>query len=239
MTNNPKYDNLALAVSAVDYQDFVNFFDAMDRPVRIVFVDAKDDQLLLRYRFTRRQHPLLAGGQAQTLEEAIELERDLFESLRDNMQDTVQFDTTAMTPQALINAVRSRFSGPDNPEFTVTFQSFGFKKGVPMDADEVIDVRFLPNPFYEPELRNKTGNDREVYEYVMEKPETREFTEKLKAYLDFVLKAYQNQQKNYLIIAVGCTGGQHRSVSIANWLKEAYESEYKCFVNHRDAKGDA
>lgn len=108
-----------------------------------------------------------------------------------------------------------------------------------MDADEVIDVRFLPNPFYEPELRNKTGNDREVYEYVMEKPETREFTEKLKAYLDFVLKAYQNQQKNYLIIAVGCTGGQHRSVSIANWLKEAYESEYKCFVNHRDAKGDA
>lgn len=236
--DDPKYDNLALAVSAQDYQEFVNFFDAMDRPVQIVFVDAKDDELLLRYRFTRRKHPLITMGQANTLEEAIELERDYFESLRDNMQDVVQFDTTKMTQQELSNTVRSHFSGSENKEFAITFQSFGFKKGVPLDADEIIDVRFLPNPFYDPDLRTMTGNDKPVYDYVMEKEETKEFCKTLKSYLDFVLKAYQDQQKNYLIVSVGCTGGQHRSVSIANWLKQQYEKDYKCYVNHRDIRRD-
>lgn len=235
-TNQEKYEQLALAVSAQDYQDFLNFFDGLDRPVHVIFVDASDDELLLRYRFTRRAHPMITSKQASTLEEAIELERDYFESLQNNMQDTVHIDTTKMTPAELSNAVRSHFSGQENPEFSITFQSFGFKKGVPLDADQIIDVRFLPNPFYEPELRNKTGNDKEVYDYVMEKKETQEFIKLLKDYLDFVLKSYQDQQKNYMIVSVGCTGGQHRSVSIANWLKKQYEDEYKCIVNHRELK---
>ena len=103
-----------------------------------------------------------------------------------------------------------------------------------MDADIVIDVRFLPNPFYDPTLRDKTGNNPEVYNYVMEKPETQDFIVRLRNYLDFVFKSYDSQNKSHTIVAVGCTGGQHRSVSICNWLYDLYKSTYRCFKSHRD-----
>lgn len=229
-----RYDKLALSVSAQDYLDFMNYFDNLRRPMKIIFVDASDDELLLRYRFTRRQHPLIVQNKAATLEEAIELERDYFDHLQRNMQDTLHIDTSKMNQQALGNAVKYYFKNEEDSDFSVTFQSFGFKNGVPMDADEIIDVRFLPNPFYEPELRSKTGNDSEVYNYVMSRQETRDFTETLKNYLDFVFSSYQKQQKNHMIVSVGCTGGQHRSVSIANWLYDHYKDQYRCFKAHRD-----
>lgn len=231
---DPKYDRLAFAVSAQEYLKFMNFFDALNRPVKVVFVDADDDELLLRYRFTRRQHPMITQKLAATLEEAIELERDYFEHLQGNMKNTIHIDTSKMTNQGLSNAVRHYFTRENNDEFNVTFQSFGYKNGMPMDADVVVDVRFLPNPFYEPSLRNKTGNDREVYDYVMTREETREFTEKLKDYLDFVLESYKGQQKTHTIICIGCTGGQHRSVSITNWLYDTYKDKYNCYKSHRD-----
>ncbi|MCF0245703.1 MAG: RNase adapter RapZ [Ileibacterium sp.] len=229
-----KFSKLAMAVSAQDYVKFMNYFDGEGRPLRLVFVDASDDELLLRYRFTRRLHPLIAKKEASTLEEAIEMERDYFEHLKQNNRQTIHIDTTKMTNQALANQIRSYFIGNTKEDFAVTFQSFGFKNGMPMDADEVIDVRFLPNPFYEPALRNKTGNDENVYNYVMGAEETKNFTEHLKGYMDFVLQAYKEQHKNHLIVAVGCTGGQHRSVSIANWLYSVYKDEYECFKSHRD-----
>lgn len=232
---DPKYDRLALSVPASEYLDFCNFFDNRQRPLQIVFVDASDEELLLRYRFTRRKHPLITARQAATLEEAIELERDYFESLHSNMKDTIHIDTTRLTQQALSNEVRRYFQSGEETDFSVTFQSFGFKNGVPMDADEIIDVRFLPNPFYEASLKKKTGNDPEVYNYVMNHESTRQFTERLVAYLDFVLKAYSAQQKNHLIISVGCTGGQHRSVSICNFLYDHYKDQYSCYKAHRDA----
>lgn len=234
-TDDPAWERLALTVSASDYVDFMNFFDTLNRPLRIIFVDASDEELLLRYRFTRRLHPLLVKNQASTLEEAIELERDSFKTLEENMKDTLHIDTTRLTPQALVNLIKPYFKNPTEPEFGITFLSFGFKNGLPLDADEIIDVRFLPNPFYEPELKNMTGNDRSVFQFVMERQETREFTEKLKNYLDFVFAAYKAQHKNHMIVAIGCTGGQHRSVSIANWLKQQYEGQYKTFCVHRDA----
>ena len=233
--NDEKFSKLAMAVSAQDYVTFMNYFDGEERPVRLVFVDASDDELLLRYRFTRRLHPLIARKEASTLEEAIEMERDYFEHLKKNNRQTIHVDTTKLTNQALASQIRQYFIGSNQKDaFAVTFQSFGFKNGMPMDADEVIDVRFLPNPFYEPALRSKTGNDQNVYDYVMGKEETKEFTAHLKAYMDFVLKAYKEQNKNHLIVAVGCTGGQHRSVSIANWLYSVYKDDYKCFKSHRD-----
>lgn len=232
---DPKYDRLALSVSAGEYLDFVNFFDNQERPLQIVFVDASDEELLLRYRFTRRKHPLITSHKAATLEEAIELERDYFESLQDNMSDTIHIDTTKLTQQALSNEVRRCFQSDEQKDFSVTFQSFGFKNGMPMDADEVIDVRFLPNPFYEASLKKKTGNDPEVYNYVMQHESTAQFVEKLTAYLDYVLEAYKSQQKNHLIISVGCTGGQHRSVTICNYLYDHYKDQYSCFKTHRDA----
>ncbi|UNT96836.1 RNase adapter RapZ [Allobaculum mucilyticum] len=234
-SDDPAYDRLALSASSQDYVDFMNFFDALNRPLKVIFVDASDDELLLRYRFTRRLHPLLVKSEASTLEEAIELERDSFRNLEENMKDTLHIDTTRLTPQALVNTLKSYFRNPTEPEFAITFQSFGFKHGLPMDADEIIDVRFLPNPFYEPELKGLTGNDEKVYKYVMEREETREFARRLKNYLDFVFEAYRSQNKNHMIVAIGCTGGQHRSVSICNWLTEQYKGQFKTYKFHRDA----
>lgn len=231
---DPQYDRLALSASSQDYVDFVNFFDNLKRPLQVVFVDASDEELLLRYRFTRRMHPLLINNSASTLEEAIELERDSFKDLEENMKDTLHLDTTRLTPQALVNTLKPYFKIPTEPEFAITFQSFGFKHGLPMDADIVIDVRSLPNPFYEPELKKLTGNDEKVYQYVMEREETREYVSRLKNYLDFVFDSYRSQNKNHMIVAVGCTGGQHRSVSVCNWLFDHYKSDYKTYKFHRD-----
>ena len=119
--------------------------------------------------------------------------------------------------------------------FRVSFVSFGYKFGIPKDADLLLDVRFLPNPFYVPELRNKTGNDKEVYDYVMEKPETQEFVEKTLAYYDYLLKEYEKEGKMQLIVGIGCTGGQHRSVTLTNFLANHYKKYYKVYKWHRDA----
>lgn len=236
---DPRFDRLALSASAQDYLDFMNFFDNLRRPMKIIFVDAQDDELLLRYRFTRRQHPLIVKGEASTLEEAIELERDYFDHLQANMQDTLHIDTSRMTGQALTNAIKHYFKSDETSDFAITFQSFGFKNGMPMDADEIIDVRFLPNPFYEPELRHKTGNDKEVYDYVMTRQATQDFIVRLKNYLDFVFESYKDQQKSHMIVSIGCTGGQHRSVSICNWLYNTYKEQYNCFCSHRDTGNEA
>ena len=233
-SGDPQYDRLALSASSQDYVDFMNFFDTLKRPLQVVFVDASDEELLLRYRFTRRLHPLLVHNEASTLEEAIELERDSFRSLEENMKDTLHLDTTRLTPQALVNLLKPYFKSQTEPEFAITFQSFGFKHGLPMDADIVIDVRCLPNPFYEAGLKKLTGNDERVYKYVMDREETREYVKRLSAYLDFVFDSYRSQNKNHMIVAVGCTGGQHRSVSVCNWLYDHYKDEYKAFKSHRD-----
>ncbi len=233
-SDDPQYDRLALSASSQDYVDFMNFFDNLKRLLQVVFVDASDEELLLRYRFTRRLHPLLINGQASTLEDAIELERDSFKALEENMKDTLHLDTTRLTPQALVNILKPYFKNQSEPEFAITFQSFGFKHGLPMDADIVIDVRCLPNPFYEPALKQMTGNDEKVYKYVMEREETREYIRRLQDYLDFVFQSYKEQNKNHMIVAVGCTGGQHRSVSVCNWLFDHYKDGYKTFKSHRD-----
>ncbi len=229
-----KYRYIAFSVSAIDYQAFVDYFDNINCPLQILFLDCSDETLLLRYRFTRRQHPMIANGLASTLEDAIEIERDFLDPLQENSQNTIHIDTTKLSTSALANRVMHRFKSAQKSVFTITFQSFGFKHGNPMDADMVIDVRFLPNPFYDPNLRDKTGNQKEVYDYVMEKEETKEFIGRLKNYCDFVFSSYEKQNKSHIIVAVGCTGGQHRSVSICNWLYSTYKDKYRCFKSHRD-----
>lgn len=229
-----KYEYIALSVSAIDYTYFFNFFDSASAIIQIIFLDCSDEELLLRYRFTRRRHPLIANGMATTLEEAIELERDYFNHMSESQKDTIHFDTTKMSTTELAKRIRNRLNVNETAKFTITFQSFGFKHGLPMDADIVIDVRFLPNPFYEPALRKKTGNDKPVYDYVMMAQETQDFIARLKAYCDCVFSAYSEQQKSHLIVGVGCTGGQHRSVTICNWLYDTYKDQYRCFKSHRD-----
>ena len=232
--NQKRYKYVALSVSAIDYQAFVNYFENINRSLQILFLDCSNEELLLRYRFTRRQHPMIANHLASTLEDAIEVERDFLDHLQENAQNTIHIDTTKLSTSALANRVLHRFKSAQKSVFTLTFQSFGFKHGVPMDADMVIDVRFLPNPFYEPELRTKTGNQKEVYDYVMDKEVTKDFIKRLKSYCDFVFKQYEKQNKSHMIVAIGCTGGQHRSVSICNWLYATYKDTYRCFKSHRD-----
>lgn len=232
--DDSRYDNIALATNAVDYPLFLNYFENIDMNVRVVFLDASNEQLLLRYRFTRRHHPMLLFSKANTLEEAIEMERDMFERL--NERTILHIDTTKLSLQELKEILFSKLSFKVKPEFTISFQSFGFKHGVPIDADIISDVRFLPNPYYIEELKTKTGNDAAVYEYVMKFAETKEFCRRLKAYLDFVLQEYAKQKRSHLTIAIGCTGGHHRSVTIANWLYEQYRDQYQCFLSHRDTK---
>lgn len=229
---------MALSVSAIDYTTFVNYFGNSAYNLKIVFLDASDEELLLRYRFTRRRHPLITHQRATTLEEAIEMERDFFNQIRESAKDTIRFDTSKMSTSELAKRIRHRLTLNETAKFTITFQSFGFKHGIPMDADMIIDVRFLPNPFYEPALRDKTGNDKAVYNYVMCAQETQEFIQQLKNYCDFVFKSYHEQHKSHLIAAVGCTGGQHRSVTICNWLYDQYKNQYRCFKSHRDSGDD-
>ena len=232
--NDQRYSNIALATNAVDYMQFLNYFENIDMTVNVVFLDASNEELLLRYRFTRRHHPMLLFSRAKTLEEAIEVERDLFNRL--NERAVLHIDTTKMGLQQLRTLLYSRLSFKVKPEFTISFMSFGFKHGLPIDADIVCDVRFLPNPYYIDELKEKTGDDQEVYDYVMKFDETKEFCRRLHDYIDYVLTQYEKQKRSHLTIAVGCTGGHHRSVTIANWLHDLYKDRYQCFLSHRDIK---
>ena len=151
--DDSRYDNIALATNAVDYPQFLNYFENSNMNVRVVFLDASNEQLLLRYRFTRRHHPMLLFSKASALEDAIEVERDMFERL--NERAVLRIDTTKLSMQELRNILFARLSFKVKTEFTVSFMSFGFKHGVPIDADIITDVRFLPNPYYVDELKTR------------------------------------------------------------------------------------
>ena len=227
-----RFNYTVLATSAHDFMDFIRVFKGCDLDVRVLYLDASNDVLLHRYKSTRRTHPLLLSNISNTLEEAISTEREIFTNYKDPAFLTI--DTSFLDFKELKNKIEKYFAKSLVPVFTISFISFGYKHGVPLDADMVIDVRFLPNPFYDPLLRDKTGNQKEVYDYVMDKPETQEFIVKLKDYCDFVFSQYEKQNKSHMIVAIGCTGGQHRSVSICNWLYDEYKDTYRCFKSHRD-----
>ena len=199
---------------------------------KLLFLDATDDELLKRFKTTRRRHPLCEGG--MTISSGIRRERELLAECR-QMADCY-IDTTGMRPDETRTRLRSLFAADDAEEgLRVSVRSFGFKHGSPTDADIVIDVRFLPNPFYEPDLRDKTGLDGSVRDFVMERPETRDFLERWFGLLDVVMPGYVAEGKSYLSIAIGCTGGQHRSVVLAEATGEHLaEAGYTPAVTHRD-----
>lgn len=232
--HDPRYANLALATSAMDYEKFLLYFESRDIPVRILYLDASDETLLLRYKFTRRTHPFIVFDKANTLEEAIEAERDMFDNLK--YRNVVHIDTTKLTQKKLKESIEERFSIANRPTFSISFVSFGYKHGVPMDADLMFDVRFLPNPYWVEELKELTGDDAPVYEYVMRFEETKEFVNKMTDFLDYLLPQYKKEGKNHLTIGIGCTGGQHRSVTLTNYFYNHYKGIYNCHKGHRDKK---
>lgn len=233
--HDPRYQNLALATSALDYTRFISYFNDREINVRVLYLDASNEKLLLRYKFTRRNHPFIVFDKANTLEDAIEFERDLFTGL--TYFNTYRVDTTKLTQKALKETLEAYLAIENQRSFTISFVSFGYKHGVPMDADLLIDVRFLPNPYYIDELRMLTGDDKEVYDYVLSFPQTEEFIYHTIPYLDYLLKQYQKEGKSHLTLGIGCTGGQHRSVTLTNYLYKHYESQYASHKAHRDKKG--
>lgn len=201
----------------------------------ILFFEAGTQVLVKRYKETRRVHPLAKGGRVDS---GIEAERKLLTELKSSADYII--DTTTLLIRDLKQELERIFLKEEEYQnFYLTFVSFGFKYGIPTDADLVFDVRFLPNPFYVEELKPLTGNDPEVYDYVMKFPNTGEFLGKLKEMLDFLIPNYIIEGKNQLVIAVGCTGGKHRSVTLTNALYREYEnSEYGCKKDHRDIEKD-
>lgn len=195
----------------------------------ILFLDADDATLVRRYKETRRSHPLAKSGMPL---EGIKLERKLLEELKGRAQTI--YNTTHLKPKELREKIMKQFSNNKTGLFRINIVSFGFKHGIPIDADLVFDVRFLPNPFYIESMRPKTGLDDEVYNYVMKWSDTNKFLEKLKDLLDFMLPLYKREGKSQLVLAIGCTGGQHRSVAIAEFLKEKFEKDYNVEVSHRE-----
>lgn len=198
----------------------------------MLFLDSSDEELLNRFKASRRRHPLCDNG--MTIVAGIRRERQLLTECK-QMADYV-LDTSTERPQDMREKLRSLFTDQSAQEgLGVSVYSFGFKHGAPTDADIVIDVRFLPNPFYERELRDKTGMDEEVKDYVLGKDETKEFLERWFSLLDFVMPGYVKEGKQYLSIAVGCTGGQHRSVVLANATGQHLSQEgYRVTTTHRD-----
>ena len=198
----------------------------------IIFLEAEDSVLVKRYKETRRNHPLALQGR---VDKAIEAERQELAFIKKSADYIL--DTSHMLIRDLKKEVDKIFIDNEEYEnFFITILSFGLKYGIPADSDLVFDVRFLPNPFYIPELKELTGNDREVYDYVMDSENARIFEKKLFEMLRFLIPNYIIEGKNQLVISIGCTGGRHRSVTIANALsKDMKKLPYGIKVEHRDA----
>lgn len=220
------------------FEELAGALDALEaRGVarRLLFLEADDDTLLRRFKETRRRHPMCEEG--GTLLDGVQAERAALATIRERADIIV--DSTEMRPQDLRHAIRERFSESLSSGMAITVYSFGFKHSMPADADIVMDVRFLPNPHYNPELRPLTGLDVPVMEYVMHHPETIEFMRKWFDLLDTVVPGYVMEGKQHLSIALGCTGGMHRSVALSEaTAARLRERGYQVAVSHRDIGRD-
>ncbi|BAU26620.1 UPF0042 nucleotide-binding protein [Aneurinibacillus soli] len=230
-----RIEKVALVIDLRGREFFDSLSESLERihdmeniSYQIIFLDASDETLVQRYKETRRNHPLAQHGLPL---EGIRAERKLLEEFK-GLANLI-IDTSHLKPVSLKEKISGIF-GQMTHSLTVNIQSFGFKYGVPIDADLVFDVRFLPNPHYVDTLRPKTGKDTEVSEYVFKWDVTQEFLQKLTDFLDFTLPHYQQEGKSQLVIGIGCTGGKHRSVAITEYLAARYEDEYNVRVTHRE-----
>ena len=204
----------------------------------ILFLDAVDDVLIKRYKETRRNHPL-AG--TERVQKGIDEERKKLEYLKSEA-DYIIDTSKLLTRELKVELEKIFIENQDYKNLFVTILSFGFKYGIPSDSDIVMDVRFLPNPYYVEGLRAKTGNDKEIQDYVMQFPEAKEFVDKLEDMIRFLIPNYISEGKNQLVICIGCTGGKHRSVTLANQLYERMnlrDKKYGLKIEHRDIGKDA
>ncbi|GBD67207.1 UPF0042 nucleotide-binding protein TEH_13060 [Tetragenococcus halophilus subsp. halophilus] len=196
---------------------------------RVLFLDASDSELVSRYKETRRTHPLAMDG---LITEGIRKERAVLEELKADA--TIVIDTTELSPRQLREKINEEFRSSNDTGFRIEMVSFGYKYGLPIDADIVMDVRFLPNPHYIAELRPLTGLEEPVYDYVMSFSSTENFYQQFLSLLQSILPGYVEEGKSNLLVAIGCTGGQHRSVALTQRIGEALSQDYKVNITHRD-----
>ena len=236
------YNNIALGIdirsghSLAELDSVLDYMKEKKYEYTIVFLESSDEVLIKRYKETRRAHPLAKDGR---VDKAIMLEREQLKFLKQRAD--VIIDTSQLLTREFKEELEKIVLG--RKEFNnlmVTVLSFGFKYGIPSDADIVFDVRFLPNPYYVEELRPLTGNDKKIQDYVMKAPEAEEFLERVDGLIQFLLPNYVKEGKSSLVIAVGCTGGKHRSVTLANAIaKRLSKTPYGCKVEHRDIEKDS
>ena len=238
MGGNGEYDRVALVTDIRGGTNFDGLFHALDGlkamkcGYRIVFMEASDPVIIRRYKETRRNHPL--AEECGSLEEAIALERNMLAPLKERADWVI--DTSNLSTRALRGELLRLFSqGTAERSMEVRVMSFGFKHGIPAEADLVFDVRFLPNPYYVAELRPLTGLDAGVRDYALSSPQSQEFLKKLTDFVTYLLPRYLEEGKAALVIAVGCTGGHHRSVAVAHALAETIRGlNYPVTESHRD-----
>lgn len=237
---NSRFSHVALVTDIRAGSDFAALFDALDNVkmsnncnYKILYFEATTDVIIKRYKETRRPHPLSAEG--ISIEKTIQTEIEMLAGVRaraDYVIDTSTF--TAATFRERLSALLEDNQLRDH-SMLVNVSSFGFKYGIPLEADLVFDVRFLPNPYYDIALKEKSGLDSDVYEYVMKWPQTKEFLRHLHSMVDFLLPHYVEEGKTSLNIAIGCTGGRHRSVALTEALADHISGlGYKCARIHRD-----
>jgi UPF0042 nucleotide-binding protein len=207
----------------------LNNFQQQGIKYEILFLEASDEVLVRRYKESRRQHPL---GEEVSVLEAIRAERERLRELRGKA--SIILDTTGMSARDLKENLTQLFGKPEKANLSVTLLSFGYKYGIPMDADLVFDVRFLPNPNYVEGLKHLTGLDQAVLDYVFGDTMTKRFMRRLYGMLRFLLPCYVQEGKSHLVIAIGCTGGQHRSVAVAERLARLLRRGYEVNLHHRD-----
>lgn len=236
--SNSTIDKVALGIDVRGRKFFKALHESLNvlrkdkYPFEILYLDCSDDILLKRYKMTRRNHPLAINRQ---IPEGIKIERTILEPLKE-IADCI-IDTSNMKPKDLKEEISKIYAnGEVNNNLTISVVSFGFKHGIPSDSDLVFDVRFLPNPYYVEELRNKTGDDQEVRDYVMDYEISHQFYDKLLDMINFLVPQYIKEGKHHLVISIGCTGGRHRSVTICNLISdELMKQDYRVVKKHRDS----
>lgn len=232
-----KINKIALGVDIRGGEFFNTLFEVLNElnsqgiRYEILFLEASDETLVRRFKESRRRHPLSAYGEVL---EVIRQERSLLQELRGRANKVI--DTSGLVPKQLKDEIVAIFADhTGHTDLHITLVSFGFKYGIPLDSDLVIDVRFLPNPHYQPELSSLTGNDQVVRDYVFSSPVTEKFMNKFIDFVEFLIPEYINEGKTTLAIAIGCTGGRHRSVALANRVGEILgDKKYRETVRHRD-----
>lgn len=235
-----KMENVAVVTNIRDSADYKNLIASLDKlksdhsQFKILYLDSREDVLLTRYKQTRRKHPLSENYHGSMVD-AVHLEQELLERVRERADFVI--DSSLLSPIQLKERVSAMFMSEDNSILSVTCMSFGFKYGLPSEADLVFDVRCLPNPFYIEELKHKTGLDESVREYVLKWEETQGYIKRMLELVDYTLPLYIEEGKSQLVIAIGCTGGKHRSVTLTRALfSHITENGQRATIHHRDIR---